>query len=50
MKLGGPNVGSIRDRDEARQRADLLRPLLAEVAGMPARAIARELTARGPDA
>ena len=32
---------------QARQRAELLRPILAELAGMPARAIARELTARG---
>ena len=47
VKLGGFTVGSIRNRDEARQRAELLRPVLAELAGMPARAIARELTARG---
>ena len=47
VKLGGLTVGSIRNRDEARQRAELLRPVLAELAGMPARAIARELTARG---
>jgi len=32
--------------DEARQRAELLRPILAEWAGMTARAIARELNAR----
>ena len=43
MKLGGLTIGSIRNRDEARQRAELLRPVLAELAGMTARAIAREL-------
>ena len=47
MRLGGLNAQSIRNRDEARERAELLRPVLAELAGMPARAIARELTARG---
>jgi len=47
VKLGGLNVGSIRNRDEARQGAELLRPVLAELAGMTARAMARELTARG---
>ena len=47
VKLGGPNAQSIRNRDEARERAELLRPVIAELAGMPARAIARELTARG---
>jgi hypothetical protein len=47
VKLGGLNVGSIRTREEARQRAELLRPILAELAGMTARAMARELTARG---
>ena len=31
---------------EARQRAELLRPILAELAGMTARAIARELNER----
>ena len=39
VKLGGFTVGSIRNRDEARQRAELLRPILAELAGMTARAI-----------
>ena len=47
MRLGGLNAQSIRNRDEAGERAELLRPVLAELAGMPARAIARELTARG---
>ena len=40
--MRGHNV----DRDEARQRAELLRPILAELAGMTARAIARELNER----
>jgi len=40
-------VGSVRNCDEPRERAELLRPVLAELAGLPARAIARELTARG---
>ena len=47
VKLGGLTAGSIRNRDEARQHAELLRPVLAELAGMPTQAIARELTARG---
>ena len=46
VKLGGFTVGSIRNRDEARQRAELLRPILAELAGMTARGIARELNER----
>jgi hypothetical protein len=46
VKLGGITVGSIRNRDEATQRAELLRPILAELAGMTARAIARELNER----
>ena len=40
-KLGGLNAKGIQNRDEARQRAELLRPILAELAGMTARAIAR---------
>jgi hypothetical protein len=44
VKLGGLNAQSIRNRDEAQQLAERLRPVLAELAGMPARAIARELT------
>jgi hypothetical protein len=34
------------NRDEARQRAELLRPILAKLAGMIARAMARELNER----
>ena len=37
---------NIQNCDEARQRAELLRPILAELAGMTARAIARELNER----
>ena len=44
VKLGGMNAKGIQNRDEARQRAELLRPILAELAGMTARGIARELT------
>jgi DNA invertase Pin-like site-specific DNA recombinase len=40
FKLGGLNAGGIRKRDEARQRAELLRPIFAELAGKSARAIA----------
>jgi DNA invertase Pin-like site-specific DNA recombinase len=46
VKLGGLNAKGIQNRDEARQRAELLRPILAELAGMTARAIARELNER----
>ena len=46
MRLGGLNAQSIRNRDEARERAELLRPVLAELAGVTARAIARELNER----
>ena len=45
-KLGGLNAGGIRNRDEARERAEQLRPVLAELAGLSARAIAAELNAR----
>ena len=39
-------AGSIRNRDEARQRAEFLRPIFTELAGMTARGIARELNER----
>ena len=45
VKLGGFNAKGIQNRDEARQRAELLRPILA-VASMTARGIARELNER----
>ena len=41
-----PHGDRKRNRDEARQRAELLRPILAELAGMTARAMARELNER----
>ena len=47
VKLGGLNAKGIQNREEARARAEALRPVLAELAGHSARAIAAELTARG---
>jgi DNA invertase Pin-like site-specific DNA recombinase len=44
--LGGLNAGGIRKRDEALQRAEQLRPVFAELAGLSARKIAVELNAR----
>jgi DNA invertase Pin-like site-specific DNA recombinase len=46
VKLGGLNAGGIQKRDEARQRAEQLRPIFAELAGMSARAIAAALNER----
>ena len=46
VKLGGLNAKGIQNCDEARQRAEILRPILSELAGMTARAIARELNER----
>jgi DNA invertase Pin-like site-specific DNA recombinase len=46
-KLGGLNAGGIRKRDEALQRAEQLRPIFAELAGLSTRKIAAELNARG---
>jgi DNA invertase Pin-like site-specific DNA recombinase len=46
VKLGGLNAGGIKKRDEARQRAEALRPVFAELAGMSARAIAATLNER----
>ncbi len=46
VKLGGLNAGGIRNRDEALERAEQLRPVFAELAGKSARAIAAELNAR----
>jgi hypothetical protein len=45
-KLGGLNAKSIATRDEAKARAEALRPVLEELAGMSANAIAIELNAR----
>jgi DNA invertase Pin-like site-specific DNA recombinase len=47
VKLGGLNAKGIQNREEARARAEGLRPLLAELAGKSANAIAIELNARG---
>jgi DNA invertase Pin-like site-specific DNA recombinase len=47
VKLGGLNAGVIRARDAAKARAEALRPILAELSTMSARAIAAELNRRG---
>ena len=47
VKLGGSNVKSIANRDEAKTRAEALRPILDELAGWSANAIAGELNKRG---
>jgi DNA invertase Pin-like site-specific DNA recombinase len=46
VKLGGTNAQSIANRDEARQRAEELRPILTELAGMSANKAAVELNRR----
>jgi DNA invertase Pin-like site-specific DNA recombinase len=46
VKLGGLNAKGVRNREEARGRAEALQPLLAELAGKSARAIAAELNTR----
>ncbi len=46
VKLGGLNAKGIRNRDEARARAEALRPVFTELAGLSANAIAVELNAR----
>ena len=46
VKLGGLNAKGIQNRDEAKERAEALRPVLAELAGMSARAIAAVLNER----
>src|SRR6266567_8313 len=46
VKLGGLNAKGIQNRDEAMARAEALRPIFAELAGMSARAIAAELNER----
>ena len=47
VKLGGLNAKGVRNRDEAKARAETLRPLMAELSSLSARAIAAELNARG---
>lgn len=46
VKLGGLNAGGIKKRDEALDRAEQLRPVLVELAGKSARAIAATLNER----
>ena len=46
VKLGGLNAKGIQNRDEAKARAEALRPVFKELAGMSARAIAAELNER----
>jgi DNA invertase Pin-like site-specific DNA recombinase len=46
VKLGGLNAGVIKSRDEAKARAEALRPVLAELSNLSARAIAAELNRR----
>jgi DNA invertase Pin-like site-specific DNA recombinase len=43
VKLGGLNAGGIKIRDEAKERAQALQPILAQLAGQSARAIAAKL-------
>jgi DNA invertase Pin-like site-specific DNA recombinase len=47
VKLGGLNAKGIQNRDAAKARAEALRPVFAELAGLSARAIAAELNRRG---
>ena len=47
VKLGGLNAKGVANRDEAKARAEALRPLLAELSSLSARAIAVELNKRG---
>jgi DNA invertase Pin-like site-specific DNA recombinase len=47
VKLGGTNAQSIANRDEALQRAEEMRPILSELAGMSANKAAAELNRRG---
>jgi DNA invertase Pin-like site-specific DNA recombinase len=47
VKLGGRNAHSDLTEAEARARAEALRPLFDEIAGLSARAAAAELNARG---
>ena len=46
VKLGGLRASGAEARDAARERAEALRPVLVELAGMSARATAAELNAR----
>ena len=44
VKLGGLNAKGIKNCDEAKERAEALRPLFAELKGLSANAVARELS------
>jgi DNA invertase Pin-like site-specific DNA recombinase len=46
VKLGGLNAKGIQNRDEAKERAEQLRPIFNELAGQSARAIATALNER----
>ena len=46
VKLGGLNAKGIQNQAEAKARAEALRPILAELEGQSANAIAAELNAR----
>src|SRR6478609_655415 len=46
VKLGGLNAKGIQNRDQAKARAEALRPILAELEGQSARSIAAEHNAR----
>lgn len=46
VKLGGLNAKGIANREEARRRAEQLRPVLAELAGLSPAKMALELNAR----
>ena len=46
VKLGGLNAKGVRNQAEAKERAEALRPILAELAGQSTRAIAAELNRR----
>jgi DNA invertase Pin-like site-specific DNA recombinase len=45
VKFGGLNAKGIANREEARERAEQLRPVLAELAGLSRRKMALELNA-----
>jgi DNA invertase Pin-like site-specific DNA recombinase len=47
VKLGGSNAKSLATQAEAKARAEALRPILAKLADMTAKAIADELNRRG---
>ena len=46
VKLGGLNAKAVQNRDDAKARAEALRPIFVELTGKSSRAIAAELNAR----